>query len=168
MAVKVRERKGAWWVFVDHKGRRKAKRVGVGKGGKRAAESAAEKIQAKLALGDLSSLEGDPPKAVAFREYVETWSRSVAAYLKPSTQDNYSTAMRLHWLPDLGARLLTAITRDDLTRIIATKREREHLRLSSVHTAIIPLRACFNAAVRDGLLTRNPATHLLRGSAGTS
>ena len=28
MGVKVRYRKGAWWVFVHHGGRRKAKRVG--------------------------------------------------------------------------------------------------------------------------------------------
>jgi len=44
MAVKVRERKGAWWLFVDYKGRRKARRVGVGKEGKKAAQTAAEQI----------------------------------------------------------------------------------------------------------------------------
>src|SRR5262249_29928174 len=28
MAVKVRQRNGKWWVFIDHKGKRKAKGVG--------------------------------------------------------------------------------------------------------------------------------------------
>ena len=51
MGVKIRERQGAWWIFVDFRGRRKAKRVGVGPPGRRAALAAAEKIQAKLALG---------------------------------------------------------------------------------------------------------------------
>ena len=34
MGAKVREKDGAWWVFVNHQGRRKAKRIGVGKPGK--------------------------------------------------------------------------------------------------------------------------------------
>jgi hypothetical protein len=36
MAVKVRQHKGKWWVFIDHKGNRKAKCVGS----KQAAETA--------------------------------------------------------------------------------------------------------------------------------
>src|SRR2546427_4460079 len=47
MAVKVKFHKGAWWVFINHKGKRKAKRVGSEK----AANDAAAKIQAKLTLG---------------------------------------------------------------------------------------------------------------------
>jgi integrase len=38
MAVKIRERKGAWWIFIDHDGKRKAKKIGTkaaaGKGSK--------------------------------------------------------------------------------------------------------------------------------------
>ena len=48
MAVKVRQRDGKWWIFIDHNGKRKAKCIGD----KRAAGQVAEKIQAKLALGD--------------------------------------------------------------------------------------------------------------------
>jgi hypothetical protein len=29
MEVVIRQRKGAWWVFINHQGRRKAKRVGA-------------------------------------------------------------------------------------------------------------------------------------------
>ena len=54
MGVQVKEWKGAWWIFVNHKGQRKAKRVGEGKAWHRAALTAAEKIQARLVLGDLS------------------------------------------------------------------------------------------------------------------
>lgn len=52
MGVKVRNWKGAWWIFANHQGRRKAKRVGEGKAGKEAAMAAAKKLQAKLALGE--------------------------------------------------------------------------------------------------------------------
>jgi Meiotically up-regulated gene 113 len=48
IAVKVKQHKGKWWVFIDHQGKRKAKCVGTSK---RAAEQVAEKIQAKIALG---------------------------------------------------------------------------------------------------------------------
>ena len=51
MAVKVRERRGAWWIFVDHQGKRKARRVGVGKDAKKSADLAAIKIRARLAVG---------------------------------------------------------------------------------------------------------------------
>jgi integrase len=61
MGVKVRERNGAWWLFIDHKGKRKAKRVWVGAGDRKAANAAAEKIQARLALGDSSYVEEHSP-----------------------------------------------------------------------------------------------------------
>src|SRR5438552_18238566 len=41
MGVKVRQMRGAWWVFVHHAKRRKAKRVGEGPHGKKAAQLAA-------------------------------------------------------------------------------------------------------------------------------
>ena len=53
MGVKVRERpegSGVYWVFIDHKGHRKAKRIGRDEG---EAQKAAKKIEAKLTLGEL-------------------------------------------------------------------------------------------------------------------
>ena len=51
MGVKIRQWKGAWWIFIDHQGMRKAKRIGVGEPAKKAAKQAAQQIQARLALG---------------------------------------------------------------------------------------------------------------------
>jgi hypothetical protein len=51
MAVKVKHHKDAWWVFIDHQSKRKAKRIG---NSKRAAEVAAGKIEGKIALGQFS------------------------------------------------------------------------------------------------------------------
>ena len=48
-------------VALRRPGARKAKRVGVGSAGKRAADAAAAQIAAKLALGDLSPLEDKVP-----------------------------------------------------------------------------------------------------------
>jgi hypothetical protein len=49
MAVKVKQHKGKWWIFIDHKGKRKTKCIGTSK---RAAEEVAGKIEAKLKLGE--------------------------------------------------------------------------------------------------------------------
>jgi hypothetical protein len=37
VAVRVKAWKGAWWVFINHQGWRKAKRVGQGPAGRKAA-----------------------------------------------------------------------------------------------------------------------------------
>ena len=41
MGVKVKHWKGAYWLFINHNGRRKARRVGAGAAGHRAANVAA-------------------------------------------------------------------------------------------------------------------------------
>jgi len=95
MAVKVRERGGAWWLFIDYKGRRKARRVGAGKAGKRAAKAAAEKIQAKLALGDTALLDETRDTARTFTEFAEGWLKHVAAQRKPGTSEKYEMILRV-------------------------------------------------------------------------
>src|SRR3989442_3476938 len=65
MGVKVRQRDGAWWVFVNHAKRRKAKRVGVGPSGKKAAQLAAVQIAAKLADGNMAVFDPPPPRPAA-------------------------------------------------------------------------------------------------------
>ena len=87
MGVKVREKvkgSGEWWLFINHQGRRKAKRVGTGRSGKKAAELAALKISARLAEGDTAPL--DPPSAPTpvtalptFNEYAERWLETVGS-----------------------------------------------------------------------------------------
>ena len=52
MGVKVRERpqeSGIWWVFIDHQGNRKSKKIGKDK---KLANDVAKKIEARLVLGD--------------------------------------------------------------------------------------------------------------------
>lgn len=48
MGVKIREKpkgSGVWWIFIDHRGKRKAKKVGRDK---KLARDVARKIEAKL------------------------------------------------------------------------------------------------------------------------
>ena len=81
MGVRGREKikgSGEWWVFVNYRGRRRAKRVGVGRPGKKAAELAALKISARLAEGDRPT-RPCPPRRTAhvgcLRDYVARSAR---------------------------------------------------------------------------------------------
>lgn len=169
MAVKVRERKGAWWLFVDHKGRRKAKRVGVGKEGKRAALAAAEKIQAKLALGDLSPLNDEQLTLLILRAYAEQWLRSEAVLrLKPITVERYESTLRRHILPAFGDTRIDQLSRAAIKKQLAIwlsngkVRGSGPLRAGTVRLIVATLRAVLNTAVEDGLITANPASRLGR------
>jgi integrase len=122
MGVKVKAWKGAWWIFVDHHGRRKAKRVGIGKESQKAAAAAAEKIQARLVLGDLSLLEESDPREVTLKEYAEqSLATDVALRLKPDMAEKYREVLRNHCLPELGRLPLSVSKRDYVKTILQGK-----------------------------------------------
>ncbi len=68
MGVKYRERGGAWWIFVNHRGRRKAKRIGPGEAGKKAAKEAARAEKAAAEGGDASPARAAKAGAAAADE----------------------------------------------------------------------------------------------------
>src|SRR5262245_30607009 len=98
MAVKVKQHKGKWWIFIDHKGKRKAKCVGESK---RAAQQVAEKIQAKISLGQFEIIE-EKDKPPTLTDYAHRWLDTYAAvHCKPATVRNYTRDYRLHIEPTL-------------------------------------------------------------------
>jgi hypothetical protein len=112
MGVQVKAWKGACWIFVNHKGQRKAKRVGTGKEGHRAAIAAAEKFQARLVLGDLSLLEESKPQEITLQAYGQQWlAADVILRLKPATVEKHTADLRKHWLLELVMLPLSGLTR---------------------------------------------------------
>jgi hypothetical protein len=106
MAVKVRQHKGAWWIFIDYHGKRKAKRVGSSK---RAAEIAAEKIQAKIALGQFAILE-EKEHPISFATYAKEWLTTYAAVrCKPSSVREYEVVLSRYLNPIFGDKPLPTI-----------------------------------------------------------
>jgi len=163
MAVKVRERKGAWWVVIDHKGRRKSKRVGVGKEGKRAAHTAAEKIQAKLALGDTDLLnEGTANPPVTFERYAMRWLETHAGQAcKFSTARIYGANLKRHVFPILGGKPVSTLCRTDCRALIAACREKG-LSPKTLENISHTISSVLTQAVEDELLPANPALRLGR------
>ena len=126
MGVKVRQRDGAWWVFVNHAKRRKAKRVGVGPSGKKAAQLAAVQIAAKLADGNMAVFDPPPPRAAAptFATVAEGWLEKYPTRraIRLSTIENYTSFVKGHLLPFFGAMPITAIQADTIESFIEAKR----------------------------------------------
>lgn len=148
MGVQVKEWKGAWWIFVNHKGRRKAKRIGKGEEGEKAATAAAEKIQARLVLGDLSPLEKPRPREITLREYGHQWlATDVALRLKPATEEKYTTVLRKYRLPEPGNLPLSGITREKVKTILQGKLM-EGMKPNMARIMLTVLRACLTQPSR--------------------
>src|SRR5262249_10108899 len=107
MAVKVKERRGKYWVFINHNGRRKAQCIGTDK---RAAQQVAKSIQARLVLGDLSLPKAEKP----FEDYYQNWLDTyVANHCKVATQEKYRLALKKYLKRAFGRTDITRITRED-------------------------------------------------------
>ena len=81
MGVKVREKhpgSGVWWIYIDHQGKRKSKKVGKDK---KLAIEAANKIAAKLTLGDVGFADNDSVNVPTFKEYVRGWTDSEGRHI---------------------------------------------------------------------------------------
>src|SRR5262249_39185491 len=111
MGVKVIEWKGAYWLDVSHKGRRKRKRIGHGASAKKAAEIAKTKIEARLALGESSVLDDDKPVATfepAARRWFATYCQ--LGQLRISTQALYLSNLERYVFPRFGSKPVNEIT----------------------------------------------------------
>jgi integrase len=162
MGVKIRERTGAWWIFVDFRGRRKAKRVGVGPQGWRAALAAAEKIQAKLALGEISLFENEPSPEL-LQAAAKRWLKAHGqlAGLRVSTRALYERTLRTYVFPRFGHKAVTDIKREDVRNLVVDLLAQGRSR-SLVRNVIAPLRQMFNELIEEGLDRPNPAARIGR------
>jgi len=95
--------------------------------------------------------------------WLEEWiAKSLpASDRKQATVDLYIRIARTHLVPTLGTRPLDRIRPSDIEALIVAKR-RAGLADSTVRTIYTVLRAALDIAVRDGLLSRNPATVIRR------
>jgi integrase len=153
--VKVRQCKGAWWVFVDHKRQRKAKRVGIGAAGKRAAEEVARAYEVQLTLG---TLDFSKPASMTLAAYSSDWLNTHGLTLNLGTREKYAELLRVHWLPTLGPVTLASITRQQVKSIVADKARTYTRGTVSYMTHV--LRSCLHSAVEDGIILTNPTARL--------
>jgi integrase len=176
MGVKIRERKGAWWLVIDYKSRRKSKRVGSGPKAKKAAELAAVQIQAKLAVGDSSQLDTQAPTPCVapsswpiLREAVPQWidRQERANEIRKSTARAYRSRLATwvypHTLSDgrlLGDLPVNEVTREMVGAVIWRVKEAGRS-LAIIEAIRNPLRGYYASLIETKALSGpNPAADL--------
>jgi integrase len=158
MAVKVQKRNGAWYVFVYHDGKRRARRIGT----RQAAEEVRRRIEARLAAGEFS-LETDPdvPQIPTLKEYSDKWLKEFAEVsLKHSTIGRHKQLLNSYLLPRFGDIEITKIARDDLKTFLAEYATASKLSRNSVRLILSCVRTILNHAIEDGVIQSNPAARL--------
>ena len=132
MAVKVKQHRGNWWFFIDYKGKRKAKRVGS----KKAAEMAARRIEAKLALGQFDIRE-EKENPVLFADSTQKWLSIYATIrCKPSSVREYEVVLSRYLTPTFGDKPLAITAR--------------------LYTILRLLGSILTSAIEDGKIVANP------------
>ena len=160
MSVKVREKpkgSGQWWIFIDHQGRRKAKKVGSNK---KMAMDLAKKLEARLVLEAVGLPENPALKKPNFGEYAEIWiSTTIPVTSKPSTLTDYQSILRNHVLPKFGKTPVTDINRMAIKTFLLEK-----LKTGLAHSTVSHMKSVIsgvlNLAVDDGVISANPAHRL--------
>ena len=161
MGCTVREKDGAWWVFVHHQGRTKAKRIGPGRQGRDAAKAAAAKIQAKLVLGELKVCDASEAAKTmpTFETIAKEWERVTSPAWKQGTRISYGNILRHRLLPTFGSLPIPGITANQVEVWWTAAREEG---LSKVHLRAmrVVLRGICRRAVSLGLLPMNPVERI--------
>jgi integrase len=157
MGVSIRERKkgsGEWWIFINHRGTRKAKKIGKDK---RLAREVAQKIEAKLTLGDLD-IENFNRQVPTLKKYSEQWFQ-LPNKAGEITLRKYRRNLEMHVYPLLGNRQIDQVKRKDFKAMfdgLLTKGMAE----STFQTIKSPLSKIFNHAIDAELIEVNPLSRL--------
>jgi integrase len=163
MGVKVREKpegSGIYWVYIDHKGQRKAKKIGRSL---QDAEKVAKKIEARLTLGELGLLaKAEAKEKPNFKDYAEHW---LETYIKPlrrrSTYERYRDIMSRHLLPALGKKQIDQIKRTDIRDLILSK-SKAGLSRSMISLIRDVISGPMGYAVEDEIIPGNPVSGILK------
>lgn len=162
MGVKVRERpkgSGIHWIFIDHQGQRKAKKIGKDK---KLANDIAKKIGARLTLGDLDFLDNDENANPSFEEYANYWLED---YIKPlrrsSTYERYRDILKRHIFPVLGQKKIDEIKRVEIRNLLL-KKNKAKLSRSMICLIRDVMSGPMGYAVDEELIPGNPVAGILK------
>lgn len=158
MGVKIRQKKkkkGApYWVFVTYNGKRTSRLVGT----KAAAQEVAEKIEAKLKLGEFNF---DKEKPVpTFKDYADAWIKTTGpATCKESTVENHTRLLKTHVLPVFKDIKVNDINRAKIKNFLHGKINEGYAK-STVNNLRAVISDVLNESVDAGIIPANP-THRL-------
>jgi integrase len=157
MGVKVREKptgSGVYWVFINHEGKRKSKKIGK----LETADKVAELIDAKLKLGQF---EFDDKKTAGetFKKVANLWI-TLPHDWKETTRESYMASLESHVHPALGKRPISEITRKEL-KLFFDKLYSDGLSMPTITTIRAPLSGIFGYAIESEIIEANPVRDLV-------
>ena len=158
MGVKVREKEkgsGVWYVFISHQGRRKSKRIGKDK---RLAREVAEKINARLVLGERPFEAEEKQKLPIFEKYARQWLK-LPTDRKPTTVEIYERSLERHVFPEIGNLPVDEIKKPRLQALFDALAVDDYGK-STIKTIKVPISLIFDHAIEGGLISDNPAQKL--------
>jgi integrase len=161
MGVTIREKikdSGEYYIFINWKGYRKSKKIGRDL---RLANEVAEKIKARLVLGQLPFEDQDRQMLPTFEKYARKWLK-LPADRKPTTTELYEYTMVRHVFPEIGRLTLDKVTRPRLQTLfdyLAT----DGYAKSTIRIAKGPVSLVLDHAVEGGLIDKNPCKDLKTG-----
>jgi len=154
MSVQVREKikdSGDWWIFIEHHGQRRSKKIGRDK---RFALEAAKKIEAKLILGDFKLSKNED---VTFGYYAKTWiENTVPATCKRISISDYTGILKNHVLPDLEKTPVTDINKAMVKKLLQKKLKEGYAASTATHIKNA-ISGVLELAVDDNKISSNPA-----------
>ncbi len=154
MGVKIKFWKEAWWVFINHQGARKARRIGIGESGKKAAKQVAQQIQARLALGQ--TVFDRQPASITLEAYAETFLERIEQTRKHTTHADYRKIFDRYVFPVFRGQDLQQITREKVKAFAVTCLQ-HGLSAKTVQNIVRTLSSLFSHAIEDNLIVANPA-----------
>ncbi len=140
----------AWWLFIRHNNKRKAKKVGDHKAALRLKKELAE----RFARADLQL-----PTIVApmtLQRYAEIWLQGAAASLKSSTVRFYRDNLENHIYPAIGTHEIGKVTRAEVKRVLVAV-SMKGLKPKTITGVVRTLSTVLSEAVEDGRLVANAA-----------
>lgn len=159
MGVSVREKvpgSGVWWVFIKHLGQRKSKLIGHDK---RSAQEIAEKIKARLVLGDFN-LDNTGKRIPTLGEYARIWiDTTIPVTCKAISVSDYKGILNNHILPIFSKTPVTEITRMAIKEFLMKKSKAGYASSSVTHIKNA-LSGVLNLAIDDEVIKINPAHKL--------
>ena len=148
--VKQRPDKPGWWVFVNYQGKRTKKFFGTNK---RLAHEFADKVQAKIKLGEVGLVQ---KAGVKLAHYSKTWLERIQQTRKFSTHQDYEKMLKRDILPLFGDLDLQDISRERV-KSLAFAGLKKGQSPKTVQNLIRGLSSLLSHAVEDGLLAVNHA-----------
>lgn len=107
------------------------------------------------------------PSKYTVRSYFSMWLKEYQYNkLKPTSYDRLESTVMNHILPSLGGLKLEAVTRDHVQMLINKLYKKHNLSYSSVKKVYVALNSCYNHALIDDIVLKNPCVGIVLPSPG--